>query len=69
MVWFYGGGFLAASSADYDGSPIVAHSVSRGTPIIYVSFNYRIGPFGVCSFIGNIDVMLKLYSFLKESKR
>lgn len=30
----------------YNGSAIVAQSVARGTPIIYVSLNYRLGPLG-----------------------
>ncbi|KAJ7858463.1 extracellular triacylglycerol lipase precursor [Mycena leptocephala] len=34
------------SSSIYNGSVIVAQSVARGTPIIYVNFNYRLGPLG-----------------------
>lgn len=46
MAWFYGGGFAMASASDYNGTHIVKRSTKRGTPIIYVNFNYRIGPFG-----------------------
>ncbi|KAJ7870445.1 esterase 1 [Mycena leptocephala] len=42
----YGGGFDAGYSRLYNGSGIVAQSVARGTPVIYVNFNYRVGPLG-----------------------
>ncbi|KAJ7507024.1 esterase 1 [Mycena galericulata] len=46
MFWTYGGGFDSGLSAIYNGSGIVAQSVLRGTPVIYVNFNYRLGPLG-----------------------
>ncbi|KAE9389992.1 esterase 1 [Gymnopus androsaceus JB14] len=46
MFWTYGGGFYEGSSTQYNASAIVAQSVARGTPIIYVNFNYRLGPLG-----------------------
>ncbi|KAJ7178188.1 esterase 1, partial [Mycena filopes] len=46
MFWTYGGGFDEGSATIYNGSAIVAQSVARGTPIIYVNFNYRLGPLG-----------------------
>ncbi|KAJ3838824.1 esterase 1 [Lentinula raphanica] len=46
MFWTYGGGFQEGSSATFNASAIVAQSVFRGTPIIYVNFNYRLGPLG-----------------------
>uniref|UniRef100_A0A8H7Y3F6 Carboxylic ester hydrolase n=1 Tax=Psilocybe cubensis TaxID=181762 RepID=A0A8H7Y3F6_PSICU len=46
MVWIYGGGFFAGSSSLYNGTGIVAHSVHRGTPVIFATFNYRLGPLG-----------------------
>ncbi|KAK0484463.1 triacylglycerol lipase 3 [Armillaria novae-zelandiae] len=46
MFWTYGGGFSGGASASYNGSNIVAQSVTRGTPIIYVNYNYRLGPLG-----------------------
>ncbi|KAG6809174.1 hypothetical protein H0H92_001307 [Tricholoma furcatifolium] len=46
LFWTYGGGFIDGESSTYNGSAIVAHSVARGTPLIYVNFNYRLGPLG-----------------------
>ncbi|KAF6745942.1 Alpha/Beta hydrolase protein [Ephemerocybe angulata] len=46
LFWVYGGGFGVGSSNKYDGKDIVSRSVERGTPIIYVNFNYRLGPLG-----------------------
>ncbi|KAJ3802306.1 esterase 1 [Lentinula aff. detonsa] len=46
MFWTYGGGFQEGTSATYNASAIVAQSVVRGTPIVYVNFNYRLGPLG-----------------------
>ncbi|KAE9397230.1 extracellular triacylglycerol lipase precursor [Gymnopus androsaceus JB14] len=46
MFWTYGGGFYVGSSNRFNASAIVAQSVARGTPVIYVSFNYRLGPLG-----------------------
>ncbi|KJA24904.1 hypothetical protein HYPSUDRAFT_76245 [Hypholoma sublateritium FD-334 SS-4] len=42
MVWLYGVG----SSSLYDATELVARSVTRGTPVIFVSINYRLGPLG-----------------------
>jgi acetylcholinesterase len=33
-------------SSTYNGSAIVAEAAIRGTPVIYVNFNYRVGPLG-----------------------
>ncbi|OBZ70961.1 hypothetical protein A0H81_09027 [Grifola frondosa] len=46
MVWIYGGGFSGGFAAERNASALVMQSVLRGTPIIYVNFNYRTGPFG-----------------------
>ncbi|KAF8991038.1 extracellular triacylglycerol lipase precursor [Hymenopellis radicata] len=46
LFWAYGGAFLVGASSTANGSAIVAHSVQRGTPVIYVNFNYRLGPLG-----------------------
>ncbi|KAI9466877.1 esterase 1 [Lactarius psammicola] len=46
MVWIYGGGFYTGQSSIYDGSHFVKQSVARGTPILFVSLNYRVGPLG-----------------------
>ncbi|KAF7293078.1 Carboxylic ester hydrolase [Mycena indigotica] len=46
MFWTYGGGYVSGNSSYFNASFIVAQSVARGTPILYVSFNYRLGPLG-----------------------
>ncbi|KAJ7165112.1 triacylglycerol lipase [Mycena filopes] len=46
MVWIYGGSFFTGTAEAFNGSSLVARSVARGTPVIYVSFNYRLGPLG-----------------------
>ncbi|RDX46049.1 extracellular triacylglycerol lipase precursor [Lentinus brumalis] len=46
MLWIYGGGFLEGATSVYNASAIIAQSVLRGTPVVYVSLNYRVGPFG-----------------------
>ncbi|KAJ7204681.1 esterase 1 [Mycena pura] len=46
LVWIYGGDFVSGSSSVYDGSHIVGRASKRGTPIILVSINYRLGPLG-----------------------
>ncbi|KAF9531108.1 triacylglycerol lipase 3 [Crepidotus variabilis] len=47
-VYFYtyGGGYYNGNSSAYNASAIVGKSIQRGTPIIYVNFNYRLGPLG-----------------------
>lgn len=46
LFWIYGGGWVAGSTASYDGSSIVSTSVSQKKDIVYVSVNYRLGAFG-----------------------
>ncbi|KAF7305595.1 Carboxylic ester hydrolase [Mycena chlorophos] len=46
MLWVYGGGFDSGGSVLYNGSGIVLESVLRGTPVIFASLNYRLGPLG-----------------------
>ncbi|KAJ7059262.1 extracellular triacylglycerol lipase precursor [Mycena amicta] len=46
MFWTYGGGFQEGQSSIYNASAIVGQSILRGTPVIYVNFNYRLGPLG-----------------------
>jgi carboxylesterase type B len=50
-VWIHGGGLEEGGSADkrYNLSFIVDHSVQMGTPVIGVSFNYRLSAFGFLS--------------------
>nr|ABI13535.1 lipase [Geotrichum candidum] len=46
MVWIYGGAFIYGSSAAYPGNGYVKESVKMGQPVVFVSINYRTGPFG-----------------------
>ncbi|KAL5489735.1 hypothetical protein ACEPAI_4567 [Sanghuangporus weigelae] len=46
MVWIYGGGFQNGAALQNDGASIVSRSSERGSPIIFVNLNYRLGPFG-----------------------
>ncbi|KAI3608436.1 extracellular triacylglycerol lipase precursor [Moniliophthora roreri] len=48
LLWIHGGGFLAGSGSrpGYDGSSLVRRSLERGTPIIVMTINYRLGPLG-----------------------
>ncbi|KAK0241270.1 extracellular triacylglycerol lipase precursor [Armillaria nabsnona] len=45
MFWTFGGGLIKGASS-YNASAIVAQSVARDTPVIYVNYNYRLGPLG-----------------------
>lgn len=44
MIWIYGGSFILGSSNTYDATALVAHG-----NVIYVTVNYRVGPFGFLS--------------------
>nr|ABC39650.1 lipase [Geotrichum candidum] len=46
MVWIYGGAFVYGSSAAYPGNSYVKESINMGQPVVFVSINYRTGPFG-----------------------
>ena len=48
LVWVYGGGLYAGSTADpqYNLSAIVQVSQDLGQPVIAVSINYRLGQWG-----------------------
>ncbi|KAF7365800.1 Carboxylic ester hydrolase [Mycena venus] len=46
MFWIHGGGLKTGGSPGIDPSALIARSVIRGTPIVYVATNYRMGPFG-----------------------
>ncbi|KAK7040276.1 hypothetical protein VNI00_009743 [Paramarasmius palmivorus] len=46
LVYDYGGGFIIDAIPGLDPSAIINQSVARGTPILFVSFNYRLGPLG-----------------------
>ncbi|KAF2452224.1 alpha/beta-hydrolase [Karstenula rhodostoma CBS 690.94] len=46
LFWIFGGGFELGSTQMYDGSSLVASSISEGKPIVFVAVNYRVGGFG-----------------------
>ncbi|GJE92623.1 carotenoid ester lipase precursor [Phanerochaete sordida] len=46
VVWIFGGGFEFGGTSMYDGGVIVSRSVEMGTPVVYVSMNYRLSAFG-----------------------
>lgn len=46
MIWFFGGAFLFGSGGTYDGSRYVQSSMDMKQPVIVVTFNHRLGPFG-----------------------
>ncbi|KAH8831768.1 Alpha/Beta hydrolase protein [Flagelloscypha sp. PMI_526] len=45
-AWIFGGGFEIGGVQYYPGATIVDKSIQLGTPIVYVSFNYRVTGFG-----------------------
>ncbi|KJA17322.1 hypothetical protein HYPSUDRAFT_46517 [Hypholoma sublateritium FD-334 SS-4] len=55
VVWIYGGGFEAGDTVTYDtlGTTVVTRSIALGTPVIYVSMNYRLSAFG---FLASAEV-------------
>lgn len=53
VVWIYGGAFMTGDTSAYNGTSIVARSTSLKTPVVYVSFNYRLNAFG---FLGGKEV-------------
>ncbi|KAJ7430414.1 esterase 1 [Mycena galericulata] len=46
MAWIFGGSFFTGTPVTFNASELVFRSITRGTPIIYVSFSYRLGPLG-----------------------
>ncbi|KAJ7216322.1 esterase 1 [Mycena pura] len=46
LAWIFGGSFFTGTTVTFNASELVFRSITRGTPIIYVSLNYRLGPLG-----------------------
>ncbi|ESK87001.1 extracellular triacylglycerol lipase precursor [Moniliophthora roreri MCA 2997] len=46
LVWIHGGGFVVGYGSRYDGRGLVARSIERGTPVLVITINYRLGPLG-----------------------
>ncbi|KAF9238913.1 Alpha/Beta hydrolase protein [Melanogaster broomeanus] len=53
VVWIYGGAFESGDASAYNGTNVVSRSISLKSPVIYVSFNYRMNAFG---FLGGKEV-------------
>ncbi|KAF8836991.1 alpha/beta-hydrolase [Paxillus ammoniavirescens] len=53
VVWIYGGAFENGDASAYNGTSIVSRSMSLKTPVVYVSFNYRLNAFG---FLGGKEI-------------
>ncbi|KAJ3539401.1 hypothetical protein NM688_g6365 [Phlebia brevispora] len=49
LVWIFGGGFQAGAVTQYPGQYVVQDSVRMGTPVLYVSMNYRLSALGFLS--------------------
>lgn len=45
MVWIHGGSFQTGSGAS-DPSWMIKESIAMNQPVIYITFNYRLGPWG-----------------------
>jgi carboxylesterase type B len=46
MFWIYGGGFTLGSVNAYNPEGLIHESVSMNMPVVFVTFNYRLGAFG-----------------------
>ncbi|KAK7042640.1 carboxylic ester hydrolase [Favolaschia claudopus] len=46
LVWIYGGGFEIGYPSSTDGATLVQQSIALGTPVVYVSLNYRVNALG-----------------------
>ncbi|KAF8211398.1 alpha/beta-hydrolase [Mycena galopus ATCC 62051] len=53
LVYIHGGGFFLGSGSEWDGTSFVRRSVASGKPIIFITFNYRVGVLG---FLGGAQV-------------
>ncbi|KAJ6496255.1 alpha/beta-hydrolase [Mycena sanguinolenta] len=53
LIYIHGGGFFAGAGSEWNGTSLVQRSVATGKPIIFVTFNYRLGPLG---FLGSAQV-------------
>ncbi|KAL0569341.1 hypothetical protein V5O48_012623 [Marasmius crinis-equi] len=46
LFWIHGGAWVIGSAGRYNGSRLVSQSIARGTPVLFVAANYRLGPLG-----------------------
>ncbi|KAJ7904048.1 alpha/beta-hydrolase [Mycena leptocephala] len=50
QVYLHGGGYFEGSGSEWDGTGLVRRSIATDKPIIFITFNYRLGVLG---FIGS----------------
>ncbi|KAJ7225054.1 alpha/beta-hydrolase [Mycena haematopus] len=53
LIMLKGGGYFAGAGSEWNGTSLVRRSVATGKPIIFITFNYRIGVLG---FLGSAQV-------------
>ncbi|KAF7364315.1 Alpha/beta-hydrolase [Mycena sanguinolenta] len=53
LIYIHGGGYFAGSGSEWNGTSLVQRSVATGKPIIFMTFNYRVGTLG---FLGSAQV-------------
>jgi carboxylesterase type B len=54
VFWMFGGGFEFGSTQLYDGTELIATSMTAGQDVIFVATNYRTGGFG---FLGGKEIL------------
>ncbi|KAJ6450776.1 alpha/beta-hydrolase [Mycena sanguinolenta] len=60
LVFIHGGGYFAGSGSEWNGTSLVQRSVATGKPIIFMTFNYRVGTLGFVRFLMPETIILKL---------
>ncbi|KAL1945643.1 hypothetical protein VTO73DRAFT_1645 [Trametes versicolor] len=53
LAYIYGGDFTSGSTAGSPGDVLVQRSIELGQPLVFVSINYRLGPF---AFLGGKEI-------------
>ncbi|KAJ7798708.1 Alpha/Beta hydrolase protein [Mycena olivaceomarginata] len=66
LVHIYGGGYFAGAGSEWDGTSLVRRSVAIEKPIIWITFNYRIGVLG---FLGSAQAPLKALNVGLQDQR
>ncbi|KAL0569300.1 hypothetical protein V5O48_012664 [Marasmius crinis-equi] len=46
LFWIHGGGWVVGSGGRYNGSRLASRSIARGTPVVIITVNYRLGALG-----------------------
>jgi carboxylesterase type B len=49
LSFYQGGGLLEGSGSEWDGTGLVRRSITTHKPIIFITFNYRLGVLGFVS--------------------